>query len=107
VRHLLLDELMWLVGLYEGEGHFAIRGVTPILHLKMTDAEVVNKAAHLLEHQGRLYTQHLPSGKTAYSLHIAGNKAAEIMERFEPHMCTRNTTRIREILAKRAVWRAA
>ena len=96
---------MWLVGLYEGEGYFGIRKVTPVMFLKMTDADVVNKAAWMLEHEKSLYTAILPSGKTTYALHIAGDKAAEIMEQFEPYMCTRNALRIREILEKRRIWR--
>lgn len=103
---LQLNELTWLVGLYEGEGYFGMRGATPVVFLKMTDYEVVNKAAGLLNHQRALYTSELPSGKITYALHISGDKAVEIMEMFEPHMCSRNALRIRDILDKRKEWRA-
>lgn len=98
---ILHSDLMWLVGLYEGEGHFGMPKNTPVVFLRMTDYEVVNKAASILQHNKRLYTTELPSGKTAYSLQISGSKALEIMKLMEPYMCARNALRIRKILERR------
>lgn len=100
-----LGDLMWLVGLFEGEGHFGVKDKTPRVFLGMTDSDVVSRAAYILGYKKPLGIQLRGPYKTYFYLEIFGDEAADIMEQFEPYLCNRSCLRVRKILADRRAWR--
>ena len=50
------DDIIWLAGLLEGEGHFGLIGKKyPQIGLGMTDEDIVTKAATLMGPNARIY----------------------------------------------------
>ena len=94
-------ELSWLAGLLEGEGCFSHRkdrGV-PVVEVKMTDLDVINRVAQLM---GRTVTP-IPAGREGYQpqyrARIQGEPARELMRLLKPYMGQRRAARIEELLA--------
>lgn len=92
-------DLIWLAGLLEGEGTFdAHSGKYPRIRVAMTDRDVVGRAASLFGTQVRLTLNRAPS-KATWAARVQGAPAAEIMRLILPHMGTRRSAKIAEILA--------
>jgi hypothetical protein len=92
------DDLLWLAGLLEGEGSFdAHRGKYPRIRLAMTDRDVVGRAASLMDAKIRLALHPAPASATWHT-EISGVRAAEIMREILPHMGTRRSGRIADVL---------
>ena len=102
------NELYWLAGLWEGEGAFSSRpglqpGYSPSLqlHLKMTDLDVMQKAARLMK--VKLHGPYQRStGKPFWVIQIYSTRAAEWMMTLYTLLGARRQQRIKEILA---AWR--
>lgn len=94
-------ELAWLAGLLEGEGCFSYRKDRdiPVLEVKMTDWDVMNRVALLF---GRRVTP-IPPGREGYQpqyrARVQGEPARELMRLLKPHMGQRRAARIEELLA--------
>lgn len=96
------QETLWLAGLLEGEGCFRARIHSVIVRLKMTDEDVVRKAAVLmggkckrLPHYGR------PSHwKTSFEVNVCSEKAIQVMKRILPFMGQRRKAKIEELLER-------
>lgn len=96
------DDLLWLAGLLEGEGSFdAHRGKYPRIRLAMTDRDVVGRAASLMDAKIRLSLHPAPA-KPTWHTEISGPRASSIMREILPHMGTRRSGRIAEVLATEA-----
>jgi hypothetical protein len=92
------DDLLWLAGLLEGEGSFdAQRGRYPRIRLAMTDRDVVGRAASLMDTSVRLSLHPAPVSATWHA-EIQGERAAAIMREVLPHMGTRRSQRIADVL---------
>jgi len=91
-------DVLWLAGLLEGEGSFdAHRGKYPRIRLAMTDRDVVGRAASLMDAKVRLSLHPAPA-KATWHTEISGERAAEIMREILPHMGTRRSGRIADVL---------
>lgn len=96
-------DLAWLAGLLEGEGCFTgytQRGgqFTAKVYVKMTDYDVVDRAAHLMGCKSVRPTKTKDGTKQAWETAIAGKKAGELMRSLQPHMGIRRQARIQELL---------
>ena len=95
-------DFFWLVGLLEGEGCFAYSGMSsPLVHLQMTDEDVVRRAALLMEAKKVSYRED-PGGKgnkPAWIARIYGDVAINLMQRVLPYMGRRRAEKIKSILA--------
>lgn len=106
-------DVCWLAGLLEGEGSFTVankgRHCYPSVKLKMTDRDVVERAARILRtvqyrKGGNGILSYRPSRSTMgtkqnYVVAIAGRRAAGWMMTLYPLMGERRQKRIRELLA--------
>jgi len=91
--------LYWLAGILEGEGSFMkgppSRSYSPIIHVEMTDEDVVAKIAELLGSSYRKARNRNPGvWKQSYVLRVNGAKAVEIMKLLYPLMGKRRKTQI-------------
>jgi hypothetical protein len=99
------NDLNWLAGLLEGEGNFCWAGGTkrskfPAIDLKMTDRDVVNRAATLLGRacMGPYGPYGTLGAKPVFQCRIAGQPAIEVMCVLKPLMGERRQARIQEIV---------
>lgn len=100
-------DLMWLVGLLEGEGCFTScqrdnqTHRVALLCLKMTDEDVVSRAAALLGCKvNGPWCPPDPTHKTYWTARVSGEPAAEWMKILLPHMGLRRSEKIRSLLKK-------
>lgn len=101
-----LADAMWLVGILEGEGTFVCDSLKrafrprPRIALQMTDRDVVERVANLLE--SKLWGPYIkPSPrKPVWACAVTGLKAAEWMRILKPYFSSRRQNRIEEILNK-------
>lgn len=92
----------WLAGLLEGEGCFQLHRLTAFVTVTMTDRDVVDRAAALM--QAASVTTRTPArGKPTYTSAVSGQRAVDIMESIRPLMGARRADKIDAILT---VWYA-
>jgi hypothetical protein len=94
----------WLAGLLEGEGYFQITKSRPnnptqvLIRLSMTDKDVVEKAAKLLNVPINCKAQ-TTEKKTIYSISLSRRDDVEkVLLQILPHMGSRRSGRINECL---------
>jgi hypothetical protein len=94
----------WLAGLLEGEGYFQITKSRPnnpiqvLIRLSMTDNDVVEKAAKLLNVPINCKAQ-TTEKKTIYSISLSRRDDVEkVLLQILPHMGSRRSGRINECL---------
>ena len=102
------EEIVWVAGLLEGEGHFAPSRGCPRIKLVMTDRDIVERAACVLGATASIkqYKPTSPSGgetKLAYRLTIDGRRAAAWMMMLWPFLGVRRRERITAVLGD---WRS-
>lgn len=100
-------DLAWLAGLLEGEGSFmmgrnTVRGkvyLYPKVVVTMTDEDVILRAAELFGTGVYVVPNKRPVDRLQqYRTQVSGVKAANLMEQLIPHMGSRRTQKISEIL---------
>lgn len=76
-----LSDLYWLAGILEGEGHFTAlsngRGPKryPLIQLDMQDADVVNRAATIMDARNVRAVRHAAARRESYRFWICGPNA--------------------------------
>lgn len=98
------EDLMWLAGLLEGEGSFLAGPPShprqPAIAIDMTDLDVIQKAANLLEVN---YIQRIkkknPKWKPSFSVRKRGLAALELMKVLRPLMGKRRQEQIDRAIA--------
>lgn len=100
-------DIAWLAGLLEGEGHFRISRQHLQVELRMTDLDVVQRAASVFpakraevrtstwDHDNR------SNSAVSYRYRWYGPGAQTLMEAVLPYMGERRAAKIRECLAER------
>ena len=95
---------MWLAGLLEGEGCFALnyqnknRYRYPLITLGMTDQDTVQHAADLMG-VVRIGRKKSHAGhKQMHEMRLSGSRAAKVMLEVLPYMSERRSQRIRKVL---------
>lgn len=101
-----IKEIAWLAGLLEGEASFSMKWNTPRIQLAMTDRDVVERAAVLLEGNVKLKQRKdaQPQHKQQYTVEVAGPKAVQWLMTLYTFMGERRQEKFRELLE---TWRAA
>lgn len=100
-----LHDLHWLAGLLEGEGCFrfrhsnykAKRYAHPAIVLHMTDLDVVERAASLMEIKS-IAARANPPHKNSFTITLHGRKAEALMRSLFPLMGKRRQAKITTIL---------
>lgn len=104
---LMLHELTWIAGLLEGEGSFGIRNNrskrwTPVIQIKMTDKDVIDKLGELINRKTRgpynYSSNFTTSRKDVYMMDLVGPPAIKLMLALLPHMGERRAGKIREVV---------
>ena len=90
----------WLAGLLEGEGCFRWDNRTPRIMLRMTDKDIVSRAAALLGSKCLgPYLKKNKKHKPAYQTDLGGIVAYNWMKSLLPFMGIRRSTKIKEVIA--------
>lgn len=100
------EEIIWLAGLLEGEGSFWLqerpgnRRTAIRVGLRMTDQDVVQKAADIFPSRGRVRFEEKrdPNWKPTYCFDWCGLDAWKVMSAVLPYMGERRSERIRVIM---------
>ena len=100
------EDLMWFVGICEGEACFDLqRNTYPRLRISMTDRDTVGRCASLMDVSVRLSLRRAPSAPT-WNAEIQGARAEELMRMVLPYMGARRSQKIAEVLSTAAFRRA-
>jgi hypothetical protein len=91
-----IGDLYWLAGLLEGEGCFTY-SCSPGIQLGMTDRDVVERVARLLERHVRGPYQYKANRKPVYYTEVWGIEAINLMGQLRPLMGARRAKKIWEI----------
>jgi len=95
-------QIAWLTGLLEGEGSFLMSQRAITIAVSMTDHDVIERAAAILD--GRVYTHYLPAPrKQLWSAQLKGPRAAAWMMTMYAWLGERRRGQVRHALSK---WRA-
>lgn len=97
IEAIRIHDIAWLAGLLEGEGCFSIVGRSVVIELQMTDKDVVEHAAQLLNTPVYV-NKKKPNRKMVWRLHLHGNRAAGWMMTLYSLMGLRRRGRIKELL---------
>lgn len=91
-------DVIWLAGLLEGEGTFDLhRGKYPRVRVGMTDRDVVGRAATLMGANLRLSLRF--GQQSTWHAEVTGETAVAVMTALLPHMGSRRSGKIAEVLA--------
>lgn len=99
-------EIAWLAGLLEGEGCFSCskprqgRRAQLVVYVKMTDADVVVRAAKLIGAPSvrRVRDTRKENFSDCYQTRVSGAKAEDTMRLVLPYMGERRVAKINELL---------
>lgn len=99
------QEIAWAAGLFEGEGHCGLAPQrnrdlpTARMELSMTDRDVVERFARVIGY-GTVHVNQRPTrnDKPVYRWSISGERAIEVALLLLPHLGTRRSKRIGEVV---------
>lgn len=91
-------EVMWLSGLWEGDGTFCISDAVPRMVLQMTDADVVKKAANVVG-SGIWRVGVTRANKQVWACGVSGLSAIEWMRLVKPYMGQRRQRQINAVVS--------
>lgn len=98
-------DIIWLAGLLEGEGTFDLhKNKYPRIRVGMADRDVVGRAATLMGSSIRMSIS-TEGHKAMFHAELSGERAAAIMRQLIPHMGTRRSSKIGEILGAHEFYR--
>ena len=96
----VLYDIHWLAGIIEGEGCFFSGGTSISLYIKMSDEDVIKKAADIMGCEYVKATKNNPKYKDLWSVRVGTMKAVEWMFTLYPLMSSRRKEKIRECIKK-------
>lgn len=103
LRPITDANLQWLAGLLEGEGTFLAgppsRPRSPAIQFWMTDRDVVERAAAMLDGAVMPVAARRKGWKTVYAVRISGQRAVLWMKRLRPLMGQRRREQIDRAMA--------
>ena len=98
-------DIYWLAGIWEGEGYFGMHNIAnrnarscPMAALRMTDEDVIAKAAKLLGRKYNHYKRKDPRFKDVYDLKIGGKHAIGLALTLFSLLGQRRRARIKSIV---------
>lgn len=92
----------WLAGFLDGEGAFDSPRGNARLRVKVTDLDLVLRAAHLMSasyYEDNWAHRQNPRHKPSWVAQITGARAVAVMREILPYMGTRRTAKITSIIA--------
>lgn len=92
------DYIAWLAGLLEGEAHFRVTPRTVQFVLKMTDEDIVGRAAKLLGRPYFIEKARKATHNDCFCLTVNGLKCVEVLHAIKPFMGQRRLERINEMI---------
>jgi hypothetical protein len=97
-RALTSVQSAWLAGLLDGEGCFDAPRNNPRIRVKMSDHDIILRAAELMD--APVYTEaaRMPHHKPCMVTQVHGDKAVAIMRAVLPHLGARRTAKATEII---------
>ena len=104
---LAREDAAWLAGLLDGEGCFDSPRGNARIRVKMTDADVVLRAARLMRARVHAETTRLPgypvvTRKPTYTAQITGTPAVLVMQEILPWLGARRTAKVTGIVIAHA-----
>lgn len=94
-RSVTAIDIAWLAGLVEGEGNISVNGRSLTIRIKMTDHDVILRAADLLE--GKVYRAPVPEGRRLQWLtQVKGSIAAGWAMTLYPWLGIRRRQQVRD-----------
>ena len=90
----------WLVGILEGEGSFFIGSNYPRIYLKMTDLDIVERAAKYFQTSITTFYSTNPRHKPTHAITISGYRALLWMQKLYPFMGIRRKKQIEKCFRK-------
>lgn len=104
-----VEEIAWLAGLLEGEGHFGHYKHSDIVSLRMCDEDVVARVAEIMSKylgwpvEVREHIPPIATRQRVYYVQLYGKRARTIMRLIVNLMCERRQTVINALLEKRTL----
>lgn len=97
-----LRDIIWLAGLLEGEGSFGFYNGGPVIQLKMTDLDIVERAHKALGCTSKVMTINMPDPEhsTAYKAVAQGSLAIGWMFTLYSLMGNRRKEQIKEVISQ-------
>ncbi|WP_394620972.1 LAGLIDADG family homing endonuclease [Lentzea sp. JNUCC 0626] len=86
----------WLAGLLDGEGCFDLPRGNPRVRVKMSDLDVILRAADLMG--AKTYPEVVPGRKPLLVAQITGDAAVEVLRAVLPFLGSRRSARATEII---------
>ena len=86
----------WLAGILDGEGCFDAPRGNPRVRIKMTDHDVVLRAALLMD--ARTYLETVEGRKPALVAQITGEKALTVLREVLPYLGARRSAKATQII---------
>lgn len=97
-RALTAVQSAWLAGLLDGEGCFDAPRNNPRVRVKMSDHDVVLRAAELMDATVHSEAAREAHHKPCMVAQVHGDKAVSIMRAVLPHLGARRTAKATEII---------
>lgn len=95
---LTTEQAAWLAGLLDGEGCFDLTHNSPRLRVKMSDHDVVLRAADLMDARVHEEPPRQPHHKPCMVAQVHGDKAVSVMRAILPYLGHRRTAKATEII---------
>ena len=86
----------WLAGLLDGEGCFDAPRSNPRIRVKMSDHDVVLRAANLMG--ASTYYENIPGRKSLLVAQITGARAVEVMREILPQLGSRRSQKVSDLI---------
>lgn len=93
------SDLAWLAGLLEGEGSFTHNGTTPTVSVSMTDKDVIERAAKLMNSRVDFVAIRGLMTKPQYRTMLHGIAAVELLIQLRPQLGKRRGEKVDELIA--------
>jgi hypothetical protein len=99
-----IKNISWLAGILEGEGSFSCddNGTNAVIKVGMTDKDVIEKVAMVVNYNGKICEQAREGFKIMYIVQLYGNEAIQWMMTIYSLMGIRRKEKIKSILI---LWR--
>lgn len=86
----------WLSGLLDGEGCFDAPRGNPRVRVKMSDFDIILRAAHLMD--AKTHPETIPGRKPLLVAQVTGARAVAVLREILPFLGSRRTARATEII---------
>lgn len=100
------EQAAWLAGLLDGEGCFDAQRNNPRIRVKMSDHDVILRAADLMGATTYHETARQPHHKPCMVAQITGDRAVSVMRSVLPYLGIRRSAKVMELITANATRQA-